>query len=90
MRIIKQWTRLGTWHKGPAAPNGSCFAGVERRPARFTLYAADFYGRGEHVYLRCEPMFQTCEDRCPRFMPGGWEDGNAERIAEHMQAQGIA
>lgn len=88
-RIVCAWTELGAWHKGPAAPNGSVYGCMERHAVRVTVYMADYYGKGEHQYMDCEPMFQAVYDSAPRFVPGCSSDGNRDRIIARAARAGV-
>ena len=81
MEIVTAWTELGSWHTGPAAPNGSVPGCQERRAVRIEVYRADFYGRGPHTYMRGTPLFQSEYDYAPRAVWGGFDDGNTAAIA---------
>ncbi len=87
-RTLNSGTVLGRFVMGPGAPNGSCPGRVERTRTEFELYAADFYGRGERVYLRRRYRLQA-EGQPPGPVFEANADGHPDRIGAFCERHGI-
>lgn len=87
--IITQWTEVGSWRRGPGAPNGSCAGGMERHAIRRTLYSASYNGRPHKLFLDTTVLFQTEFNRAPRALPGGSNDGHPFRISQCAARAGV-
>ncbi|KKM01259.1 hypothetical protein LCGC14_1796260 [marine sediment metagenome] len=87
--IVAAWSIMSPWRVGPAAPNGSVRGQLERRGATFTIYRADYYGKGPKLYMDITPLFQGRGQLAP-FPQLGSSDGDVPHIRRVAAEFGIA
>jgi hypothetical protein len=88
---VAEFEIASPWHLGPAAPNGSVPGTDERTVTKYRIYSADFYGKGEKLYMDIKPFlhYKVNGQVCVSRLPGG-SDGNLDRIREVAKRAGVA
>jgi hypothetical protein len=70
-KTLVEFSAVGKYHKGPAAPNGSVLGQQERRIVRCRVYVADFYGTGGLTDDQIAVVIQAIGEICNHC----WDDG---------------
>lgn len=83
---VSAWSEVGPWGlSGP--PNGCTPATLCRTVTECTLYAADFYGKGEALYLATKSRIQNGPAFGPAF--NYTDDGCPVRLTLRLEKLGI-
>lgn len=85
-RTVATWSEWSPWQMtGP--PNGCLPPSPCRDITEYQLYAADYYGTGEKLYLRGRRRVQNEYGVGP--VCGVFEDGHPDRIATYLRRAGV-
>jgi len=79
---------MSNWGLWPAP--GGVGRRRERAGGRFVIYAANYYGHGEKLYLDFSPLFQAASQAQPMPALGGYCEGNEDRIRATAARFGVA
>lgn len=86
---VAEWVEFTTFHVGPSAPNGSVAGRTERTLTYRRLFAADYYGKGEKLYLASHSRYQTPDGHIgPAF--AFTQDGDPDRITATISRVGVS
>jgi len=89
-KTVAEWMKVGSWHFGPAAPNGSVPGTQQRFVTEYHVYSADYYGEGEKLYMHTRPFLHyVYGGRVCVSLLGGTSDGSPERIQKVADEAGI-